>query len=299
MKLFVGGIPLDMIEEDVRDYFSKYGQVTECHLLPQKTSNPLIQTKAGFVRFARKADGLAAIDELDKKISFPGVERAMDVRLAEVRETKSEDKQGRPGYQQMPQRFPPAQRPVMPYQQVQPVPPPPMPLRAPRTIGAWTEYHAADGRPYYHNGVTGVTSWEAPVEFRMAGPPPPQGMPIYQPPPSAISMSGAPVAAGGQADAKGPLGSNLFVFHIPAEWSEGDLFSQFSTYGNLISYRIVREKETNRPKGFGFVSYDNPGSAQAAIRGLNGMVVSTGKRLKVSVKKGEESGPTTHHAQPY
>jgi RNA recognition motif-containing protein len=65
VKLFVGGIPISMSDDELREYFSAYGQVTECHILPQKTTNPVIQTKAAFVRFARKADGLNAIEALD------------------------------------------------------------------------------------------------------------------------------------------------------------------------------------------------------------------------------------------
>jgi len=282
VKLFVGGVPLEMTDTDLRDYFSVYGQVTECHILPQKIANPAIQTKAAFVRFARRADGEKAIETLDKKVSFPGVERTMDVRLAEGK-TDAGKLDDRPGYR------PPLRGPA-PYQ-TRPnssqnfnfAPPmstiPAPPIRHPRTIGAWTEYYAPDGRPYYHNAMSGVTSWDAPVEFRVAGPP---SQPMH------AHMVSSSAAINTVVDPKGPAGANLFVFHVPTEWTEADLHSHFSQFGNLMSYRIAREKESNRPKGFAFVSYDNAGSAAAAIAGLNGMIVGTGKRLKVSVKKGEE-----------
>lgn len=292
-----------MSDEDLRDYFSVYGQVTESHVLPQKTANPAIQTKAAFVRFARRADGEKAMETLDKKVAFPGVERTMDVRIAEGKnDAKLED---RPAYRppmrgvphQVHSRIPQANFNYAP--PMAPIPAPP--IRQPRTIGAWTEYYAPDGRPYYHNLMTGVTSWDAPVEFRVAGPPAPPSQPMYS-----SHMAPVPASAGGGAvDAKGPAGSNLFVFHVPTEWTESDLFSQFSQFGNLISYRVAREKESNRPKGFAFVSYDNAGSASAAIAGLNGMIVGTGKRLKVSLKKGEEGtgmspfGGFPHRAAPY
>ena len=41
---------------------------------------------------------------------------------------------------------------------------------------------------------------------------------------------------------------------------------------------------TQQSKGFGFVSYDNPVSAQSAISAMNGMQID-GKRLKVELKK--------------
>jgi len=294
VKLFIGGVPLLMTDEELREFFTEYGQVTECHVLAPKTSNPTIQTKAAFVRFARKSDAMDAIDKLDKKVAFPGAERPMDVRIAESRlESRPDDRAPMrgPGYvSRPPTAYPmPVQRMMHPA--AMPMAPPPAAMRRqPRTIGVWTEYYAADGRPYYHNSVTNVTSWDTPVEFRLAGPPaPPTG--AFRPP---MPMMGAPAGAG---EVKGPVGANLFVFHVPAEWTESEMYSHFSSYGNLLTYRIARERETNRPKGFGFVSYDNPMSAQAAIAGLNGMMVSNGKRLKVSLKKGEEGA--LPYATPY
>jgi RNA recognition motif-containing protein len=73
-----------------------------------------------------------------------------------------------------------------------------------------------------------------------------------------------------------------------------DLFNYFATFGNVISARIMVEKETGRSRGFGFVSYDNAPSADAAIAGMNGFQVGR-KRLKVQHKKekgqfGDDSG---------
>ena len=43
-----------------------------------------------------------------------------------------------------------------------------------------------------------------------------------------------------------------------------------------------------RSRGYGFISYDSADSAQGAIRGMDGAAVG-GKRLKVSIKKGDSS----------
>lgn len=290
LKLFIGGIPLAVSEDEIRDYFLQYGQVTECHILPTKTGNPAITTKAAFIRFSRKADAMNAIETLDKKIPFPGAERSMDVRIAESKQDKPALGMDDRNFGNFRNQYPPFRQAMMPTPSFPTYQPPPVqPRQPPRTLGSWTEYFAGDGRPYYHNGLTNVTSWDAPVEFRMAGQYA-SPVPVYQPPQSAVQQANGGNAA---ADSKGPAGSNLFVFHVPNEWTDNDLFKQFSQFGNLLSFRIARERETNRPKGFGFVSFDNPASASAAINGLNGMVVSTGKRLKVSVKKGEEQGFAT------
>lgn len=89
---------------------------------------------------------------------------------------------------------------------------------------------------------------------------------------------------------QGPPGCNLFVFHIPNDMTNQDLFNYFATFGNVISARIMVEKETGRSRGFGFVSYDNAPSAEAAIKGMNGFQVGR-KRLKVQHKKEKNQGP--------
>ena len=49
----------------------------------------------------------------------------------------------------------------------------------------------------------------------------------------------------------GPPGCNLFVFHIPNDMTNQDLFNYFATFGNVISARIMVERETGRSRGFG------------------------------------------------
>jgi RNA recognition motif. (a.k.a. RRM, RBD, or RNP domain) len=72
---------------------------------------------------------------------------------------------------------------------------------------------------------------------------------------------------------KGPDGANLFIFHIPNHYTNLDMFHLFIPYGNLLSVRIMVERETGRSRGFGFVSYDSAESAALAIKELNGYPV--------------------------
>jgi CUG-BP- and ETR3-like factor len=62
------------------------------------------------------------------------------------------------------------------------------------------------------------------------------------------------------------------------------MYQLFCPYGNLLSVRIMVEKDTGRSRGFGFVSYDNPESAALAIKELNGFAIGN-KRLKVQHKQ--------------
>lgn len=93
---------------------------------------------------------------------------------------------------------------------------------------------------------------------------------------------------------KGPDGANLFIFHIPNHFTNMDMWNLFCHYGNLLSVRIMVEKDTGRSRGFGFVSYDSPDAAAMAIKELNGFVVGN-KRLKVQHKQIRHSeNPSTY-----
>lgn len=83
---------------------------------------------------------------------------------------------------------------------------------------------------------------------------------------------------------KGPDGANLFIFHIPNHFTNLDMWHLFCHYGNLLSVRIMVEKDSGRSRGFGFVSYDSSDAAAMAIKELNGFVIGN-KRLKVQHKQ--------------
>ena len=84
-----------------------------------------------------------------------------------------------------------------------------------------------------------------------------------------------------------PASLYIFRFYLPPAWSEPELFAAFQAYGTIVSARVQRDAY-GRSRGYGFISYDSADSAQGAIRGMDGAAVG-GKRLKVSIKKGDSS----------
>ncbi|XP_078663588.1 CUGBP Elav-like family member 2 isoform X48 [Branchiostoma floridae x Branchiostoma belcheri] len=93
-------------------------------------------------------------------------------------------------------------------------------------------------------------------------------------------------AAGKQKE--GPEGANLFIYHLPQEFGDQDLMQTFMPFGNVISAKVFIDKQTNLSKCFGFVSYDNPVAAQAAIQAMNGFQIGM-KRLKVQLKRPKDA----------
>lgn len=115
---------------------------------------------------------------------------------------------------------------------------------------------------------------------------------IYNPSPVQNSLLNPDSLANKQR--YGPPGANLFIFHLPNDWTEVELTNCFKEFGNVISSRIECDKETGRSKGYGFVSFDNPVSAYNSMQQMNGKPVSN-KRLKVQLKKGDEKPHLSNH----
>lgn len=62
---------------------------------------------------------------------------------------------------------------------------------------------------------------------------------------------------------------NIFVAKINFKTRQEDLEAAFAQFGEVTSVKIVRDKETGRSKGYGFIEMPNEAEANAAINGLN------------------------------
>jgi cold-inducible RNA-binding protein len=80
---------------------------------------------------------------------------------------------------------------------------------------------------------------------------------------------------------------NIYVGNLSFDTTERDLENAFLSYGEVQSARIATDRDTNRPRGFGFVEMANQAEAEAAIAGLNGKELQ-GRTLTVNEARPRE-----------
>jgi RNA recognition motif-containing protein len=81
--------------------------------------------------------------------------------------------------------------------------------------------------------------------------------------------------------------TKLYVGNLAYETSESDLQPLFEESGTVKSIQIIKDRDTGRSKGFGFVEMTTQEEAQNAVKALNAKDVN-GRPLKVNLAKPRE-----------
>ena len=82
---------------------------------------------------------------------------------------------------------------------------------------------------------------------------------------------------------------NIYVGNLPWEIQEEELRKSFEEFGQVASATIIKDKLTNKPRGFGFVEMPEKEEALAAIKALNGKELK-GRPMKVNEAKPKTEG---------
>ena len=70
---------------------------------------------------------------------------------------------------------------------------------------------------------------------------------------------------------------NIYVGNLAYEVADEDLNESFSAFGTVTSARVIRDRFTDRSRGFGFVEMSDDTEAQAAIDELNGKAIKAAR----------------------
>ncbi len=82
---------------------------------------------------------------------------------------------------------------------------------------------------------------------------------------------------------------NIYVGNLSWSMTDDDLSNLFSQYGTVTSAKILKEKNTGRSKGFGFVEMEDDEAARTAIANLNETEVM-GRKLIVNESQPRQEG---------
>lgn len=86
------------------------------------------------------------------------------------------------------------------------------------------------------------------------------------------------------------MGKKLYVGNLPFSIDDQQLHQAFSSYGQVMSAKVIMDRDSGRSKGFGFVEMATDEEAQNAMGSMNG--TQLGGR-DVSVSEARDPGPRT------
>jgi RNA recognition motif-containing protein len=85
------------------------------------------------------------------------------------------------------------------------------------------------------------------------------------------------------------MGNRLYVGNLSFNTSQDALRDAFAKFGEVTDVHLVMDRESGRPRGFGFVTMGTGDAAQAAIAGMNGSNLD-GRALRVNEAEERQGG---------
>ena len=85
------------------------------------------------------------------------------------------------------------------------------------------------------------------------------------------------------------MGNKIYVGNLPFTVTEDELRNVFTPHGEVQSVAVIMDRETGRPRGFGFVEMGDANEASTAIRALDGTDFG-GHNMKVNEAQDRQGG---------
>ncbi|XP_016550317.2 U11/U12 small nuclear ribonucleoprotein 31 kDa protein [Capsicum annuum] len=113
--------------------------------------------------------------------------------------------------------------------------------------------------------------------YRYSSAPPPA------PPSSSVTSKSSHVgSSGGGSGGLAPSKSTVYVSNLDYTLTNSDLHTIFSTFGKVAKVTVVKDRDTRKSRGIGFILFVNREDAVKAVKGIDGKVLN-GRTLKASI----------------
>ena len=86
---------------------------------------------------------------------------------------------------------------------------------------------------------------------------------------------------------------NIYVGNLPFSATEEEVNDLFAEHGSVDRVKLITDRDTGRPRGFGFVEMADDNEGRAAIDALNGFEMD-GRKLTVNEARPREARPSGH-----
>lgn len=80
------------------------------------------------------------------------------------------------------------------------------------------------------------------------------------------------------------MSTKVYIGNLSFSTTEETLQNKFESFGQISSVSIIRDKNTQMSKGFGFVEFDDEISANDAVSKLHGTMID-GRKVRVNIAR--------------
>lgn len=255
-NVFIKHLPNEIDDNALYAMFTPFGTIESAKVMMNPTTN--LSMGYGFVKYANPQEAQHAVKQMT------GIKISNKYLLVKIAESNTAGRSNPP-----PPRAPGGPLLAPPMGQMG------MPQMAPDYSAMYGQYYNSYYAPQAMTQPYGYPPMGQMGMGQMASP--------YQQPPQQQQQQQQQNRA--MNHSSGPPNPNIFVFHLPNEVDDEALRQMFSPYGNIVSVKVVTDKNTGVSRGFGFVSFSTLEEAVAAVGGMNGHPCGH-KYLKVMFKNG-------------
>ncbi|XP_021922735.1 ELAV-like protein 1 isoform X2 [Zootermopsis nevadensis] len=263
-NLYVSGLPKNMTQQDLENLFSPYGRIITSRILCDNItvrqyvsgageSLPCLSKGVGFIRFDQRIEAERAIQELNGTIP-KGSTEPITVKFANNPSNNNKAIPPLAAYlAPQARRFGgPIHHPTGRFRYI-----PLSPLSSPYGLPLWPDARDCTGKT-----MLAIN----------------KGLQRYSP--LAGDLLANSMIPGNTMNGSGWC---IFVYNLAPETEENVLWQLFGPFGAVQSVKVIRDLQTNKCKGFGFVTMTNYDEAVVAIQSLNGYTLGN-RVLQVSFK---------------